>query len=351
MRILVTGHTGFKGSWLSLLLSNFGHEVYGISLDPVEGSLYEKANISDCMVSDYRVDIRNRFEVDKIIKLVDPELIFHLAAQPLVRLSYLEPRFTFETNVIGTLNILEAAKSAPSLGAIVIVTTDKVYKNYNRIEGYLEEDQLGGDDPYSASKAMADILVQSWSKSFPGVPTAVVRGGNVIGGGDVSKDRLLVDLLSGFESQIPPEIRYPDAVRPWQHVLDCLNGYLMVAHTLLHDNKQDEWEANSQWNIGPDERSFVTVRELANTACQLWGKPSSWVDVSSEEHFHESSLLALDSTKARTRLGWEDYLPYPESLKWTIDWAKSVSKGNSPAKVTKEQIDAFISKIKRVSTF
>lgn len=342
MRILVTGHTGFKGAWLTVLLVRLGHEVSGLALDPEPGALYETANIADVVVHDIRADIRDSASVHEAFQRVKPELVLHLAAQPLVRLSYQEPRFTYETNVMGSYNILEAAQAADSLKGLVMVTTDKVYRNVNRAEGYREDEPLGGDDPYSSSKAMADLLVQSWVKSFPGVPTAIVRGGNVIGGGDVSADRLLVDLIAGFAHGQSVDIRYPDAVRPWQHVLDCLNGYLYVAQALLQGSGQ------GAWNIGPGERSFVPVRQIADTAAQMWGAGAGWNDLSSGTHLHEAGLLALDASHARSELEWADLIPYPESLEWTIDWAKRIQSGEAPRAVTEEQIDRFLSEVDRM---
>lgn len=336
MHFLVTGHTGFKGAWLALLLNELGHDVSGIALDPAPGSLYETAQVSEVMSNDFRIDIRNETALQSAITQIQPDVVMHLAAQPLVRLSYEEPRFTVETNVMGTYNVLECAQLLPDLKALVMVTTDKVYKNVNRAEGYRENEALGGDDPYSSSKSMADLLIQSWTKSFPGVPTAIVRGGNVIGGGDVSADRLLVDLISGFETDQPTDIRYPDAVRPWQHVLDCLNGYLFVAAALLRG------EGSGAWNIGPDERSFIPVREIADSASKLWGVSSGWNDVSASDQLHEAMLLALDASKAKEQLGWQDHIAYPQSLAWTIDWARQVFAGASAREETIRQIQKFI---------
>jgi CDP-glucose 4,6-dehydratase len=344
MRILITGHTGFKGSWLSLIFSELGHEVSGFSLDPVEGSLFEQANVKNQITQDFRGDIRNAQSVEKAIIESDPEIIFHLAAQPLVRYSYANPRETYETNVMGTYNILEYSQFARNLRAMVIVTTDKVYKNTNRPEGYREDEPLGGEDPYSSSKAMADLMTQSWIRSFPSVPTSIVRGGNVIGGGDVCKDRLLVDLIRGFNSGEITEIRFPNSVRPWQHVLDCLNGYVHVAKSLLNGDTE------TAWNIGPDERSFVNVRQVADDASELWGKQNRWKDISAQSQLHEAGLLSIDSTKARDKIGWKDYLPYPQSLEWTLNWAKALSVGEDALNITKNQISDYflISDLKSV---
>lgn len=337
MHFLVTGHTGFKGAWLAIMLRELGHDVSGVALEPEPGSLYETARVNEVMRNDFRIDIRNDKALKSAFTQIQPDVVLHLAAQPLVRRSYEEPRFTFETNVMGTYNVLEAAQLLSHLKALVMVTTDKVYKNTNRAKGYREDEALGGDDPYSASKAMADLLVQSWVKSFPGIPTATVRGGNVIGGGDVSADRLLVDLISGFSTNTTTDIRYPDAVRPWQHVLDCLNGYLYVTAALLRG------KGTGAWNIGPDERSFIPVREIADSASTLWGSSTGWNDVSTSAQPHEAMLLALDATKAKERLGWRDHIAYPQSLEWTIEWARKVFDGASAYEETLRQIRMFIS--------
>ena len=334
MHYLVTGHTGFKGAWLVLMLTQRGHTVSGISLDPLPGSLFEVADVAELLHTDVRIDIRDAASTIAAVQAISPDVVLHLAAQPLVRESYKNPRNTFETNAMGTLNVLEAVSTTPSVKAHVVITTDKVYRNVDQEQGYVESDPLGGDDPYSSSKAMADILTQSWVKSFPGVPTAIARGGNVIGGGDVSPDRLLVDLLRSFADGTATPLRYPAAVRPWQHVLDCLNGYLMLADALLAGSGQGEW------NIGPGAESFVPVGTVADLAVELWGEGASWRN-DSDEHPHEANLLALDAAKAQAELGWKNKLPFPGSLEWTIEWQKSVAAGTSPRDITLEQITRF----------
>jgi CDP-glucose 4,6-dehydratase len=331
---LITGHTGFKGSWLALMLSSHGHQVSGLSLDPIPNALFVRAHVSDVLASDVRCDIRDADATSQAITSIKPDVVFHLAAQPLVRRSYAQPRETFETNVIGTLNVLEAVASTPSVRAQVIVTTDKVYRNINQIAGYVESDPLGGDDPYSSSKAMADIMTQSWVKSFAGVPTAIARAGNVIGGGDASPDRLLPDLLNAFLSGEPAKLRYPGAVRPWQHVLDCLNGYLALSNALL------KGEGLGEWNFGPGKESFVPVRTVADLAATLWGGGASWI-AEGGEHLHEANLLALDSTKANLELEWKNILPFPLSLEWTIDWQRSIVDKETELESTLRQIRDF----------
>lgn len=334
MHYLVTGHTGFKGAWLCLLLTQRGHEVSGLSLDPVPGSLYETASLSELLVHDLRVDIRNAAATAEAISRIAPDVVLHLAAQPLVRESYLHPRLTFETNAMGTLNVLDAVSRTPSVQAHVVITTDKVYRNVNQVAGYVEDDPLGGDDPYSSSKAMADLLTQSWIASFPGVPTAIARAGNVIGGGDVSKDRLLPDLLDSYASGVSPVLRYPEAVRPWQHVLDCLNGYLALTDALL------DGRGFGQWNFGPGPESFVEVGAVADLAARLWGDGAHW-SLAQGEQPHEASLLALDASKAQSELGWHNRLSFEESVEWTVEWSKAVRTGGDPRGITVQQIASF----------
>lgn len=334
MHYLVTGHTGFKGAWLVLMLKSQGHQVSGLALDPLPGSLFETAEINRDLLNDFRVDIRDREAVRNAVETAKPDVVIHLAAQPLVRESYVDPYGTFETNVMGTLHVIEAVSHTPSVKAQVVITTDKVYRNVNQVEGYVESDALGGFDPYSSSKAMADIMTQSWVSSFPGVPTAIARAGNVIGGGDVSKDRLLVDLLSAYRHGEAPVIRFPSAVRPWQHVLDCLNGYLALADALL------QGKGAGEWNFGPGPESFVNVGDVADLAARIWGDGASWVKTADPQP-HEAELLALDASKALDQLNWRNELPYPASLEWTIHWQKAVDSGESSRAATLRQINEF----------
>ena len=334
MHYLITGHTGFKGSWLVLMLNQLGHEVSGISLEPVKKCLFKTAKISKKMSFDEICDIRDVKKLNRKIQKISPDVVIHLAAQPLVRKSYLDPRETIETNAIGTFNVLEAVSTTPSVKANLIITTDKVYKNINQKKGYIESDHLGGDDPYSASKAMADIVTQSFVKSFPGIPTAIARAGNVIGGGDVSEDRLIPDLINGFIQKEPVLIRYPSAVRPWQHVLDCLNGYLILVDKMLNN------KVIGEWNFGPDERSFKDVRTVADYLKNRWGQDASWI-TDKKENPHEAELLALDATKAETQLNWHNKLSFEETLDWTLDWHKAVTAGANPLEQTQAQINKF----------
>ena len=334
MHYLVTGHTGFKGSWLALLLLQRGHTVSGLALDPVPGALYETGDLGSLFAFDKRVDIRDAAATNAAVAEVAPDVVIHLAAQPLVRESYKEPRVTYETNVLGTLNVIEAVAASETVKAHVVITTDKVYRNVDQEQGYVETDPLGGSDPYSASKAMADLLTQSWVASFPGVPTAVARAGNVIGGGDVSADRLLPDLISSYAHGRAPVLRYPGAVRPWQHVLDCVNGYVVLAEALIAGDGRGEW------NFGPGRESFVDVGSIATLVAELWGSNQSWT-TDTGDHPHEANLLALDATKAESQLAWHNRLSFRESVAWTVDWARAAANGADPRQTTIDQIAEF----------
>jgi len=340
MHYLITGHTGFKGAWLTLMLTQQGHQVSGFSLDPEPGSLYEVGALGELVQHDIRGDIRSADAVRAALKATSPDAVFHLAAQPLVRESYLDPRTTIETNVMGTFNVIEAISAIPSIQASVIITTDKVYRNVNQAQGYTESDPLGGHDPYSASKAMADILTQSWMLSFPGSPMAIARAGNVIGGGDVCRDRLMPDLMRGFSEGSDVSLRYPEAVRPWQHVLDCLTGYQLLMQELLAHNPNVLKQPT--WNFGPGPANFRTVGEVADLAAQMWGSPTSW-SVPAQTHPHEAELLALDATAARQKLAWADRLDFSQAIEWTVEWTKNVNAGADPRTTTSAQIEQYVS--------
>ena len=334
MHFLVTGHTGFKGAWLSSMLLSRGHAVSGLALDPEPEALFSLARLGDDLIHDFRQDVRDAEGTARAIKDIAPDVVIHMAAQPLVRASYVEPRWTMETNVMGTLSVLEGVWATPSVKAAVMVTTDKVYRNVEQIRGYVEADALGGHDPYSSSKAMADILVSSWTASFAGPPTAVARAGNVVGGGDVSRDRLLPDLVRAFAADTPALLRHPDAVRPWQHVLDCLSGYLLLTDALLVG------EGAGAWNFGPDPESFRTVGDAADAAVTAWGEGASWVR-DGNDHPHEAGLLTLDSSRARNELGWSDALDFTQAITWTVEWSQRVRAGEDVRMVTMEQIMRF----------
>ena len=314
MRYLITGHTGFKGSWLSALLKINGHEVHGISLAPDKHSHFNQANVSKYLDGNHFEDIRKEDALMSLVRNIKPEVVIHLAAQPLVRRSYIEPLYTYEVNVIGTLNCLKACQVLDNLKAVLIVTTDKVYKNRNQMIGYVESDELGGVDPYSASKACADIATQSWRESFPGAPIAIARAGNVIGGGDWAKDRLIPDLVNALENQNYLKIRNPRSIRPWQHVLDCLNGYnKLISYQLKNSTGGD-------WNFGPQAKEFKSVETLTNDFVKIWDKKIEIIH--EESSLKESNILTLNSDKSRAVLGWNEKLDYFETLEWTAEWYK-----------------------------
>lgn len=333
MHYLITGHTGFKGSWLAQLLTAQGHEVSGISLDPKAGDLFALADLGKIFKYDFRENIRNFEGIEKLIKKARPDVLIHFAAQPLVLESYRDPVGTYETNVNGTLNILRATEKVPAIKARLIITTDKVYRNTGKTSGYVESDPLGGIDPYSASKAMADILTQSWALSTTGSPIAIARAGNVIGGGDFATDRILTDAVKSFVTNKPLELRSPNSVRPWQHVLDCLTGYLYIVDHLL------EASVNVSWNIGPSPKSYRTVSEILKISERYWGKKLDIIE--SKSDFVESQLLTLDSSQANQILGWKGCWDIETTMKKTVGWYKNQSEGLNARVLCAEDISTF----------
>lgn len=344
-QVLVTGHTGFKGSWLCLWLLELGAEVIGYALPPAS----ERDNYVLCglegRVTDIRGDILDARKLEMVVQRCRPEIIFHLAAQPLVRRSYQEPRLTYETNVIGTLNVLEAIRYADMVRSAVMITTDKCYENRRLVRGYRETDPLGGYDPYSASKGCAEVLIASHRRSFfahggsGSCQTAVAsaRAGNVIGGGDWAEDRLIPDCVRAIEAGKPVTLRNPGAVRPWQFVLEPLGGYLMLAERLW-DHPAEFCES---WNFGPDPKQVAAVGEVAGQFAGLCGGS---VEAREEADApHEAAVLLLDSTKARERLGWVSQLSLEETLRWTATWYQAYRMAD-PGEICRRQIQAFCRK-------
>ncbi|MGH8497910.1 MAG: CDP-glucose 4,6-dehydratase, partial [Methylococcales bacterium] len=299
-RVLLTGHTGFKGSWLALWLQHLGAQITGLALPPE--TTPNHWDLLELDIPEYRIDIRDIQAVEQAMWKIQPEMVFHLAAQPLVRRSYRDPLATWSTNVMGTANLLEACRKIPGLKASVVVTTDKCYENQEWPWGYRETDRLGGHDPYSASKAAAELVLASYRSSFFNgrdcALLATARAGNVIGGGDWSEDRLIPDLIRALTMNETLEIRSPGATRPWQHVLESLSGYLLLGQKLL-EGRQDFAEA---WNFGPDPESNRTVAEVLAGLSKHWPE-LAWRSVANPEH-HEANWLYLDSAKSKTRLGW-----------------------------------------------
>lgn len=317
-RVYITGHTGFKGSWLSLWLQSMGAEVKGYALAPVTTpSLFDVANVADNIESDIG-DIRNLEQLRSSMVSFNPDILIHMAAQPLVRLSYKAPVETYETNVMGTVNVLEVARACPNLKSIVSVTTDKCYENKEREQGYGEDEPMGGHDPYSSSKGCAELVTSAYRRSFlqeKGVGLASARAGNVIGGGDWSDDRLIPDILSAFEKGDPVIIRNPKSTRPWQHVLEPLSGYLVLAQKLYEAPKLYA----EGWNFGPHEDDAKPVDWILNKMVESWEGNASWA-LDKGAHPHEAGFLKLDISKAKSELDWQPTWHLEATLKKIIQW-------------------------------
>ncbi len=349
-RILITGHTGFKGSWLSLLLSNYGLNVSGLSLEPQEDqNLFELTNLEKILTKSIISDVRNFESLKKNISLIKPSVVFHMAAQPLVIKSYYSPLETWDTNLMGTLNLLEAIKEEDINCKVIVVTTDKVYKNTNKGEKFYEYDELGGEDPYSASKAAVEIAVESWRKSFCGgkshqtnkIKIATARAGNVIGGGDWSKDRLIPDAIKSLLKNKKIRIRNPISIRPWQHVLEPLYGYIRLAEYLgdFKENHEDISFPNS-FNFGPFEENQRTVKEVIETLLDYWD--GNYFIEKNENYPAESKYLKLSIKKSRDILKWEPKWGFDESIKNTTSWYKRVYLNNmTPYQACLEDINEY----------
>lgn len=339
-RVLLTGHTGFVGSWMMRWLELLGAEVTGLALPPeLERPSHARSLGLDVRPSSILGDVRSPETVRHAFGTTDPEIVFHLAAQALVRRSYREPLETFATNVMGSAMVLDASRSAKNLRGVIVVTTDKVYENQEWVWGYRESDPLGGHDPYAASKAAAEIVTASYRRSFfaEGRAIATVRGGNVIGGGDWAEDRIVPDLVAALLESRELELRNPSAIRPWQHVLDLVNAYLLIGAEIL-DGRQ---HAATAWNVGPDAEAEIDVQDLVNRFSQAWSGHPLQTRIRSSQ-LHEMTLLKLDSSLLRARLGWRPILDIQSTIGWTAEWYKSVNvSGRSPAAITDQQIDRF----------
>jgi CDP-glucose 4,6-dehydratase len=345
-RVLVTGHTGFKGSWLSIWLHELGAEVIGIGLEPYSAKdNFVLSGIGSKIRADIRADIRDQHKMKEIFAEFQPEIVFHLAAQPLVRLSYEKPIETYETNVMGTINVLEAIRATDSVKVGVMITTDKCYDNKEQLHGYKEDDPLGGYDPYSSSKGACEIAIQSWRRSFfnpkqfekHGKAIASVRAGNVIGGGDWALDRIIPDCVRALEANKPIEIRSPKSVRPWEHVLEPLSGYMLLAQKMWNEPT----EYCEGWNFGPEADSVSTVWDVATELVKNYGY-GELKDFSDPSAVHEAQILMLDITKAKTRLGWRPHLNLQQCLALVADWYKRY-KNENVYKLCVEEIDSFLS--------
>ena len=323
-KILVTGHTGFKGTWISRILVLAGAEVHGLALSPELGSIYSR--IDDLrMHSSTILDLRNRNEVNNYLINKKFDGVFHLAAQPLVLKAYEKPIETFETNVMGTAHLLDSIISNDSAKWVLVITTDKVYKNIEVEDGYSEEDPLGGKDPYSASKSSTEMVVNAWRAIAENKESKIIlctaRAGNVIGGGDVAKDRLVPDLIRSFYENIPALIRNPNSLRPWQHVLDPLSGYLQIGQRLMSQKS-----VATAYNFGPGDDSRLNVEDMAKVACSMWEGNAGYVIKSDGNQPSESVLLWLSSERAQHDLGWKNKLDATTAIKWTIDWERESNK-------------------------
>ncbi|WP_282021751.1 CDP-glucose 4,6-dehydratase [Ruegeria faecimaris] len=344
-RVLVTGHTGFKGGWICAWLRRLGAEVTGLSLPPEQGHSFFDVCSVDGLTDSRIADIRDRQAVLDTLSGVDAEIVFHMAAQPLVRRSYRDPAETFATNVSGTAHVLDAALGMRSLKAVVVVTSDKCYDNKEWTWGYRENDPMGGRDPYSASKGCTELVAQSYGHSFfssaDGPQLATVRAGNVFGGGDWGEDRLIPDVIRASEAGEPVVIRSPLSVRPWQHVLEPLSGYLALAARMYRDGQSFA----GAWNFGPDVSGTVDVRQLATLMQDAWGDGAPQFSMASAEQTsaapHEAGILRLDSTKAQTGLGWRPQLTLPEAVRLTVDWYKAHAAGSEMGGITNNQIGFY----------
>lgn len=336
-RILITGHTGFKGGWLTLWLQMMGAQICGYALKPnTHPALFDAAQVQDGIQNVFG-DILDREKLNKTFQDFQPEIVFHLAAQPLVRLSYAEPVLTYETNVIGTLNVLEAARKCGSVKAFVNVTTDKCYENKEVARGYREDEPMGGYDMYSSSKGCVEILSSSYRRSFlqDGYAMATARAGNVIGGGDWAADRLIPDCVRSIEKGLEIEIRNPAATRPWQHVLEPLSGYLLLGHLLYTQGKQYA----EGFNLGPNPDSVLTVSEVAEMVVKEYGKGS--VKVHKRDDLHEANLLMLDISKAARVLGWTPTYMAQQAIAETVAWYKRFYQGEAMRAFTLQQIEKY----------
>ncbi|CAN5569160.1 CDP-glucose 4,6-dehydratase [soil metagenome] len=349
-RVFLTGHTGFKGSWLSLWLQSLGADVHGYALaPPTEPSLFLQAKVADGMQSTI-ADIRDLGAVQECMSAFKPDIVLHLAAQPLVRLSYAEPVSTYATNVMGTVHVLEAARHAGSVRAIVNVTTDKCYENREWVWGYREDEPMGGHDPYSNSKGCSELVTSAYRRSFfndpKGAALASARAGNVIGGGDWAADRLVPDILTAFERRSPVIIRNPHSTRPWQHVLEPLSGYMNLAERLFEDNGHGVAEG---WNFGPREEDARPVQWIVEHLAAAWGDGAGW-QLDGGQHPHEAGYLKLDISKVKHRLDWQPRWNLETALTKIVEWQREWLCGADARTLCLAQIQQYTDSIDRKIT-
>ena len=339
-RVFLTGHTGFKGSWLSLWLQSLGAELHGLALEPpTTPNLFTVAQVASGMASSTIGDIRDLATVQKAMQASQADIVIHMAAQPLVRLSYAEPVQTYATNVMGTVHVLESARHTPSVKAVVVVTTDKCYENKEWAWGYRENEPMGGHDPYSNSKGCAELVTAAYRNSFlqaSGIAVASARAGNVIGGGDWAADRLVPDILRAFEQNQPVVIRNPHATRPWQHVLEPLSGYLSLAEHLYTDGQAFA----EGWNFGPKDDDAQPVQWIVEHMVNSWGNGASWQQ-DGGTHPHEAHYLKLDISKAKARLGWQPRWALQKALQASVEWHQQWLAGANMKAFTMAQIGQY----------
>ena len=339
-KVFITGHTGFKGTWLSRILILAGAQVTGYSLaPPTNPSIFEQTNTASQMNSIIG-DIRDGAKLKEAMQNAKPDIVLHLAAQPIVRTSYKDPVGTYETNVMGTVNILEAVRATPSVKSFVNITTDKVYLNKEWAWGYRENEELCGYDPYSNSKSCSELVTYSYRNSFfngqnsPAISTA--RSGNVIGGGDYATDRIIPDCIRAVEASKEIILRNPNSTRPYQHVLECLSGYLLLAKKQYEDKR-----FTGSYNFGPDDESCVTTGELASLFCDSWGTGASWKNISEANAPHEANFLKLDCSKSKTVLGWKPHWGIKTAIEKIVEWEKAVQSGTPAAEISDKQIREY----------
>lgn len=346
-RVLVTGHTGFKGSWLSIWLHELGAEVIGVAKEPFsERDNFVLSKVENKIKADIRADIRDGNRIKEIFREYQPELVFHLAAQPLVRLSYEIPVETYEINVMGTINIMEAIRVTPSVKAGVMITTDKCYENKEQIWGYRENEPMGGYDPYSSSKGCCELVISSWRRSFfnpkdydkHGKSIASVRAGNVIGGGDWATDRIIPDCIRALELGQPIDIRSPHSIRPWQHVLEPLSGYMLLAQKMWNE----PMAYCEGWNFGPHVESVTSVWDVASKVIRNYGC-GELRDLSDPNALHEAKLLMLDITKAQIKLGWHPRMNIDQCIELVVDWYKRYKSTPDIYALCVEEINKYLS--------
>ena len=343
-KIFLTGHTGFKGSWLSLWLTSMGAKVTGYALPPATmPNLFEVLSIHSLIEKSHNADIRNLANLQATLFDAKPDVVIHMAAQPSVRYSYNNPVETYSTNIMGTVNVLESTRSVDSVRATVVVTTDKCYENKEWVWGYRENESMGGYDPYSSSKGCVELVTSAYRQSYFSGPDssnniATARAGNVIGGGDWTKDRLIPDAIKAFEGGLPLMIRNPLATRPWQHVLEPLSGYLTLAQALYEKGASFA----SAWNFGPSDEDNRVVREVIDLVISEWGDSACWKEEHSD-HPHEANLLNLDCSKARAQLGWTPKWNLEEAMQKIIQWQKSFQAGENMQKISLSQINQYMS--------